>query len=55
MTKGGADEAKWDGRCRDYVFDDSAARGTVCLRVGLDSLVAKELSYSVRELLSPRA
>lgn len=43
----GADDAKWDDRFRHYLLDDLAERGTVWLRLRPDSLVAKDLSYSV--------
>lgn len=43
----GADEAEWDARFRRYLLSDPAERGTVWLRVRPDTLVAKELSYSV--------
>jgi hypothetical protein len=43
----GADDAKWDNRFRHYLLDDPAEQGTVWLRLRPDSLVAKDLSYSV--------
>ncbi|WP_255951054.1 pyridoxamine 5'-phosphate oxidase family protein [Streptomyces odontomachi] len=43
----GTDEAAWDARFRHYLLDDPAERGTVWLRLRPDSLVAKDLSYSV--------
>lgn len=43
----GADEAEWDARFRRYLLSDPAEYGTVWLRVHPDTLVAKDLSYSV--------
>ncbi|MEU6922864.1 pyridoxamine 5'-phosphate oxidase family protein [Streptomyces sp. NPDC046631] len=43
----GADDAKWDNRFRHYLLDDPAEQGTVWLRLRPDSVVAKDLSYSV--------
>ncbi|WP_326764128.1 pyridoxamine 5'-phosphate oxidase family protein [Streptomyces sp. NBC_01591] len=43
----GADDVEWDDRFRHYLLDDPAERGTVWLRLRPDSLVAKDLSYSV--------
>ncbi|MFE9487336.1 MULTISPECIES: pyridoxamine 5'-phosphate oxidase family protein [unclassified Streptomyces] len=43
----GADDAKWDNRFQHYLLDDPAEQGTVWLRLRPDSLVAKDLSYSV--------
>ncbi|MEU9566624.1 pyridoxamine 5'-phosphate oxidase family protein [Streptomyces sp. NPDC048161] len=43
----GADDAKWDNRFRHYLLDDPAEQGTAWLRLRPDSLVAKDLSYSV--------
>ena len=43
----GADESKWDGRFRRYLYDDPAGTGTTWLRLLPTSLTAKDLSYTV--------
>ncbi|MFH8979575.1 pyridoxamine 5'-phosphate oxidase family protein [Streptomyces varsoviensis] len=43
----GADDAEWDERFRHYLLDDPAVSGAVWLRVRPESLIAKDLSYSV--------
>jgi hypothetical protein len=43
----GADETRWDQRFRCYLLDDPAKAGTSWLRLRPDSLIAKDLSYTV--------
>ncbi|MEU7044912.1 pyridoxamine 5'-phosphate oxidase family protein [Streptomyces varsoviensis] len=43
----GADDAEWDERFRHYLLDDPAVSGAVWLRVRPESVIAKDLSYSV--------
>lgn len=43
----GPDEACWDRRFQDYLYDDPAERGTRWLRLRPDRLVATDLSYQV--------
>ncbi|WP_020667509.1 pyridoxamine 5'-phosphate oxidase family protein [Amycolatopsis nigrescens] len=43
----GADETSWDQRFRSYLYDDPARSGTNWLRLRPDSLIAKDLSYTV--------
>ncbi|MCX4835092.1 pyridoxamine 5'-phosphate oxidase family protein [Streptomyces sp. NBC_01016] len=41
----GADEALWDERFVDYLYDEPSERGTTWLRLKPVSLTAKDLSY----------
>ncbi|MDT0345186.1 pyridoxamine 5'-phosphate oxidase family protein [Streptomyces litchfieldiae] len=43
----GPDEDAWDERFRHYLYEDPARIGTIWLRLRPDSLVAKDLSYTV--------
>jgi hypothetical protein len=43
----GPDVDAWEDRFRHYLLDDAAERGTIWLRIRPDTLVAKDLSYSV--------
>jgi hypothetical protein len=43
----GADETRWDQRFLGYLLDDPAQNGTRWLRLRPDSLIAKDLSYTV--------
>ncbi|WP_410659229.1 pyridoxamine 5'-phosphate oxidase family protein [Amycolatopsis sp. lyj-112] len=43
----GADETRWDQRFLSYLYDDPAEKGTSWLRLRPDSLIAKDLSYTV--------
>jgi hypothetical protein len=43
----GADETRWDQRFLCYLLDDPAQKGTRWLRLRPDSLIAKDLSYTV--------
>ena len=43
----GADESRWDGRFRRYLYDDPAVTGTRWLRLLPASLTAQVLSYVV--------
>ncbi|WP_327657840.1 pyridoxamine 5'-phosphate oxidase family protein [Streptomyces sp. NBC_00483] len=41
----GADEALWDERFVDYLYDEPSERGTMWLKLRPTSLTAKDLSY----------
>ncbi|MCU1679498.1 MAG: phosphate oxidase [Amycolatopsis sp.] len=43
----GADETVWDQRFLSYLLDDPAQKGTRWLRLRPDSLIVKDLSYTV--------
>lgn len=43
----GADETRWDGRFRRYLFDEPAEKGTTWLRLRPVSLTVHDFSYDV--------
>jgi nitroimidazol reductase NimA-like FMN-containing flavoprotein (pyridoxamine 5'-phosphate oxidase superfamily) len=43
----GDDETRWDQRFTRYLHDDSAQTGITWLRLHPDSIIAKDLSYTV--------